>query len=296
MIYNSYIYNYSKMGNDNSTIGQGGFGKAKLTTYNNKKAVVKYINTTNDPRATLATCTINRKDAKYEGEIMKLFKDTTNIATIYDIQGHAIYMKYYPLGSLRDLLDKKGIIENRYLLAIGIIDGLIQIHRLNYVHCDLKASNILCEEIDCKGKKYIRPVISDFGGARLKGSKLDAYTPGFCPPEVLDDDEPINFSTDLYALGKLFIELFTYKKNIKDITYYNFDEKFDIIDFTDDFFPLKVVPKDYFSNFSEYRPAKKVYNAVKNCLSPDKYNRTSLESFKYDVFSETVIPEGYRDK
>lgn len=92
------------------------------------------------------------------------------------------------------------------------IDGLIQIHRLNYVHCDLKASNILCEEIDCKGKKYIRPVISDFGGARLKGSKLGAYTPGFCPPEVLDDGEPINFSTDLYALGKLFIELFTYKK------------------------------------------------------------------------------------
>ena len=62
------------MGNDNSTIGQGGFGKAKLTTYNNKKAVVKYINTTNDPRATLATCTINRKDAKYEGEIMKFLK------------------------------------------------------------------------------------------------------------------------------------------------------------------------------------------------------------------------------
>ena len=57
------------MGNDDSrTLGQGGFGKAKLTTYNGKKAVVKYINTTNNPRATLATCTINRKDAKYEGE------------------------------------------------------------------------------------------------------------------------------------------------------------------------------------------------------------------------------------
>ena len=82
-------------------------------------------------------------------------------------------MKYYPLGSLRDLLDKEGVRKNRYLLAIGIIDGLIQIHRLNYVHCDLKASNILCEEIDCKREKYIRPVISDFGGARLKGSKLD---------------------------------------------------------------------------------------------------------------------------
>ena len=229
---------------------------------------------------------------------MKLFKDTTNIATIYDIQGHAIYMKYYPLGSLRDLIDKGKVRENRYLLAIGIIDGLIQIYRLNYVHCDLKASNILCEEIDCKGKKYIRPVISDFGGARLKGSKLGAYTPGFCPPEVLDDGESINFSTDLYALGKLFIELFTFKKNIADITYYNFDENIDILDFTDDFLSVRLeVENDNCHDYDpEYKPAKKVYNAVKNCLSPYKYNRTSLESFKYDIFSKTVIPEGYRDK
>ena len=48
--------------------------------------MVKYKNSTNYPRTTLATCTINRKDAKYEGEIMKLFKDTINIVTIYVIQ------------------------------------------------------------------------------------------------------------------------------------------------------------------------------------------------------------------
>lgn len=287
------------MGNDDSrTLGQGGFGKAKLTTYNGKKAVVKYINTTNNQRATLATCTINRKDAKYEGEIMKLFKETTNIATIYDIQGHAIYMKYYPLGSLRDLIDKGKVDKNRFLIAIGIINGLTQIHKLNYVHCDLKASNILCEEIDCNGIKYIRPVISDFGGAKLKGSKLGAYTPGFCPPEVLDEDEPIDFYTDIYALGKLFIELFTHSKNISGITYSNFDSHFDIMNFADNYYTVYVVFNDnkYYDNDPEYNLAKKVFDAIKNCLSTNKYMRTSLESFKNDIFSGIAIPEGYQDK
>ena len=70
---------------------------------------------------------LNMKE-KYE-----LFKDTTNIATIYDIQDHCIYMKYYLLGSLRSLIDKGKSNKNRYLIAIDIIDGLTEIHKLNYV-------------------------------------------------------------------------------------------------------------------------------------------------------------------
>ena len=72
-----------------TTVGQGGFGKAKLTTYHGKKAVVKYINTSGDPRAALATNTTNRQKKKKEGEIMKLFK-SVYIAEIYAIEGHAI--------------------------------------------------------------------------------------------------------------------------------------------------------------------------------------------------------------
>ena len=56
-------------------------------------------------------------------EKYELFKDKSNIATIYDIQCHCIYMKYYPLGSLRDLIDKGKANKNRYLIAIIIIDG-----------------------------------------------------------------------------------------------------------------------------------------------------------------------------
>ena len=54
-----------------STIAIGGYGKAKKIDYNGKTAVVKYINMNKDPSATLATCTLNRENAKYEGEIME---------------------------------------------------------------------------------------------------------------------------------------------------------------------------------------------------------------------------------
>ena len=49
---------------------------------------------------------------------MELFK--SNIATIYEVRGHAIYMKYYPLGSLDDLIQSGKPDRNRYGL-VGIL-------------------------------------------------------------------------------------------------------------------------------------------------------------------------------
>ena len=64
------------------TLGIGGFGKAKLITYNGKKAVAKYINASGDPSATLSTCTINRNYACEEGEVMKKLSQKNYIAEI----------------------------------------------------------------------------------------------------------------------------------------------------------------------------------------------------------------------
>ena len=93
------------------TIGKGGFGKAKRTIWNGREAEVKFLNVNHDPRATLATCTLNREKAKKEGKIMSLFKNRDSIAEIYSVEGHAIYMKYYPEESLRDQLEKKMLIK-----------------------------------------------------------------------------------------------------------------------------------------------------------------------------------------
>lgn len=245
------------------TLGIGGFGKAKLTTYNGKKAVVKYINIIGNPSATLATCTINRNYASEEGEVMKKLSQKEHIAEIYEVKGHAIYMKYYEDGSLRDVIDHKlPSLLNKYGIASNIVDGLSEIHNLNFVHSDLKASNILIEH-NSIGTYFA--VISDFGAARLRGTKAIAYISGFNPPEI--HSKPLDFSTDIYSLGKLFIELFTRKKDVGDINYDNYFWK---------------VEKIYFSIDGEVRilNSDDFYYLVRECLNvvPDK--RPTLSQIK----------------
>ena len=245
-----------------ATLGKGGFGKAKFTIYEGKPAVVKYIDVNNSPSATLATCTVNRQNAEEEGKVMEKFKVYNYIAQIYAIKGHAIYMKYYPLGSLRSVIDSGKANNNRYIIAKDIIRGLSIIHNNGFVHSDLKARNILCEE-----RRYvIRAVISDFGAARKVGSNSGAYTSGFVPPEF--HHKPLSYATDYYSLGKLFLELFTKRTNVASINYYNFYKYANI--------------KDFSSNYSwdeDFITQMKLYELVKNCLRDEPDKRTTVKDF-----------------
>ena len=76
-------------------------------------------------------------------------------------------MKYYDQGSLREIINKGEAKYSRYFLAEQICRGVKAIHKLNYVHSDLKCSNVLVEKF-LSGRLSL--FISDFGGARLKGS------------------------------------------------------------------------------------------------------------------------------
>ena len=111
-------------------IGEGSTKKPPvITIYKGKKAVKKIMKHSS------------------EGEIMKLLKGKENIAEIYDIEDHTLYMKLYNLNSLRDLIDNDEVYVqlDKYDIAYQIQNGLKQIHKLGYVHSDLKSSNILCE-------------------------------------------------------------------------------------------------------------------------------------------------------
>ena len=197
------------------SLGEGGNGKVDLVIWKGREVAVKYLNLTNDPSATLATCAINRKEAEIEGRIMALFKKRDSIAEIYAIEGHAIYMQYFPEGSLRSLLDKNMVNKERYFMLDDIIAGLSEIHRLNFVHSDLKSENILCETRD-----RLRCFISDFGVAVKKGLKIKGGTRGFISPSF--GTVPISFEDDIYSLGKVCIELFTGIKDMEGIEYDNF--------------------------------------------------------------------------
>ena len=245
-----------------TTVGIGGFGKAKKTIYQGKEAVVKYVNTAGSPQATLATCTINRQDAKLEGEIQRLFNHTHYVAEVYGIEGHAIYMKYYKDGSLRSQIDAGGANKRRYECAFHITRGIKEIHRLNFVHSDIKASNVLVQKND----DILYCYISDFGGARLKGSMPIAHTPGFTPANFFK--KPLCFEDDIFSLGKLYLELFGKLKynQIKNINYDNF---FDYVNF-----------RDFTKNYQEsgdYGKCNGLMKLVHECINEDSTKRPSID-------------------
>ena len=244
-----------------ATVGVGGFGKAKKTIYKGKVAVVKYINTAGAPQATLATCTINRQDAKLEGEIQKLFSKSC-VAEVYGIEGHAIYMRYYKDGSLRSQIDKNGVNKKRYMCAFDVIRGISEIHRLNFVHSDIKASNVLVE----KTGDVLQCYISDFGAARLKGTMPIAYTPGFVPSNFFS--KPLCFEDDIFSLGKLFLELFG-KFKVSEIQKINYDNFFTFVNwktFTDNY-----------GEFTDSDKCKEVMKVVHECINEDSTKRPSIE-------------------
>ena len=245
------------------TVGVGGCGKAKKTTYKGRDAVVKYVNTAHSPEATLATCTKNRQDAKLEGEIQNLFNKEF-VAEVYGIHGHAIYMRYYKDGSLRSQIDKGGANKRRYECALDIIRGVKEIHRLNFIHSDIKASNVLVTK-SIVNEGLLLCHISDFGGARLKGFMPVCYTPGFVPANFFS--KPLCFEDDIFSLGKLFLELFGQfpQKKIKEINYNNF---FNYVSW-----------KTFSNNYNESSDKEKcmqVMNLVHECINEDSTKRPLL--------------------
>ncbi len=202
---------------------------------------------------------------------MKLFK-SVYIAEIYAIEGHAIYMKYYDQGSLRELINKGEAKKDRFILANQICTGVKEIHDLNYVHSDLKCSNILVEKFSDGGLSLY---ISDFGGARLKGSWPIACTPGFCPKNFFS--KPLCFEDDIFSLGKLFIELFARIKDyeIKDVNYSNFKVKFDIWTFSNNF-----------GEYDNYHKCNNLRELLHRCICEDEDVRPTLKTLQNFFFGD----------
>ena len=153
---------------------------------------------------------------------MIYLKECKYIPKLYAIKDHAIYMKYYPLGSLSEVMKKRiSSKENffRYFLLYDILKGLEYIHSKKIVHSDLKCSNILCDSID----DQVTCIISDFGSAGIVGEELISYTKGYNAPELLKNKK-LTFEADIYSLGKLIIEIFVFGIDITQIGISNIDK------------------------------------------------------------------------
>jgi serine/threonine protein kinase len=93
-------------------------------------------------------------------------------------------------------------LKEKKIISLQILNGIDYIHKQNYIHRDIKLSNIFCS-LDNKIK------IGDFGLITKTNEFLDedVGTIGYTAPEVLNNGS-YNYRADLYSVGVVFLELF----------------------------------------------------------------------------------------
>jgi serine/threonine protein kinase/DNA-binding SARP family transcriptional activator/alpha-beta hydrolase superfamily lysophospholipase len=130
------------------------------------------------------------------------------LATIEQDGEQRIVMEYVPGGTLRDLLEKEGLLSSERVLAIALelADALSRAHHLHIIHRDLKPDNVL---LAADGT----PRLMDFGMARLTQDDEHLTQPGmivgspaYLSPEALRGEEP-DARSDIWSFGVLLYEL-----------------------------------------------------------------------------------------
>jgi serine/threonine protein kinase len=213
-----------------STIGKGGYGRVDLFK---KKDTGDYF----------AVKIIDKEKTKWEfieketlilNEISNEF--LVKCFYIFSDDNYIYYvMEYIPGGDLSSFMEStaygKEIIK---LIATEIILALEYIHSKGIIHKDLKPENVLISNnghlkltdfgiSDIKTTHNKFAIISNDGLEPLNNSKTEIVdtdyfrvegTPNYIAPEVIKD-EPRDYSLDLWALGVILYELYTYRQPFK---------------------------------------------------------------------------------
>jgi serine/threonine protein kinase len=163
-------------------------------------------------------------------KISKLFKREINILIELSSHGDCCpnVLCYYANGHLKrnptvqfvvtDYIEgkdleyciKNKVIDPSYFPAVflGILNGLIFIHKLNIVHRDLKPANIMIE------KNTLRPVIVDFGmSCVVMACTGMAGTPNYLAPEIYFKKK-YTLSSDIFSLAVVFNYMLTGGKSL----------------------------------------------------------------------------------
>jgi serine/threonine protein kinase/Tfp pilus assembly protein PilF len=136
-----------------------------------------------------------------------------NVCRLYDFHEEAgmlfITMEYVPGEDLDALIRREGRLsaEKASALAVQIVDGLAQAHKLGVIHRDLKPRNIM---IDPLGNIRIMDfgIARHLGGPELTAAGIAVGTPHYMSPEQASG-ESVDQRTDIYALGAILYEMVT---------------------------------------------------------------------------------------
>jgi Protein kinase domain len=150
---------------------------------------------------------------RFKNELLFARKIThKNVCRVYEFNriGGIAYtsMEFVEGESLRSVLSRFGGLPVRkgVDLALQICSGLKEAHAQGIVHRDLKPENVM---IDAHGNVKIMDfgiARSMEGGTRLTGAMIG--TPAYMAPEQVSG-KPVDYRTDIYALGLVLYEIFT---------------------------------------------------------------------------------------
>ena len=159
------------------------------------------------------------------GEAQNLVKVTershSNIVTFFSLEENKNNTTYFIMNyesgiSFKEYLekrkeDKKAKLSNNeiYKIAIPLLSGLEQVHKVGVYHQDIKLDNILIREDGS-------PILLDFGASVILYDEetkkyFNAATPRYAAIEQINVDQPpkINQTSDIYAMGVLLYKLIT---------------------------------------------------------------------------------------
>ena len=144
--------------------------------------------------------------------------DHPNIVRLYDfdiLKGGipVMVMEYVNGRELGDILNEEGPFSLLRIceIAIQVLDALVETHKHNIIHCDLKPENIMLTSLGAR--KDVAKLI-DFGVASLLSKSDDERknmlvgTPQYMAPEQILH-KPLGPWTDIYAIGLILVELYT---------------------------------------------------------------------------------------
>jgi serine/threonine-protein kinase len=135
-----------------------------------------------------------------------------NVRQVYEVgrteDGHIFVALEYVEDSLRSVLQRTAERNRRIDPAAAarllqpVAEALDALHRLDWVHLDIKPQNILI----AKGG---RALLADFGIAQRRGTHTHACTPAYASPEQAAGDRPVGPWSDIYSLGVVLYEMVT---------------------------------------------------------------------------------------
>lgn len=143
-------------------------------------------------------------------------KNIIELVEVLETQDHVyIVMELAEGGDLLDYINKKRFLTDEEAKGLfhDVVDGLVECHRLRFVHRDLKCENMLLN-------RNLRLKISDFGFARrfTDAQKLQTYcgSYAYAAPEIIIGEPYLGRTADIWSIGVILYAMVCGKLPFKD--------------------------------------------------------------------------------